>query len=252
PLWRHLDALSDSGWEGRKEQAREFVRSREPELAEEALIGLDPLDSGDPQLLFVAGNAQRDQRNWEAALAYYLKGYELSPGDDFLPGNAADMLNYLERHDEALPLAEVAISLDPDWLKWRRVRIEALTNLDRADEAVAYADNALERWSDSGPLHAERINALIAAKRNEEGLASCDRLMALDPDYRSWALFARGRIFGQMKRHAESAVAYRQASASYQQNGKAYFQELSMKNALEAEAAASKPSGLLGRLFGRR
>lgn len=252
PLWRHLDALSDNGWEGRKEQAREYVRGGKPELAEQALLGLDPLDSGDAQLLFVAGNAQRDQRNWEAALAYYLKGYELVPGDDFLPGNAADMLNYLERHDEALPLAEVAISLDPDWLKWRRVRIEALTHLDRADEAVAYADTTLERWSDSGPLHAERINALIAAKRHDEGLAACDRLLALDPDYRSWALFARGRIFGQMKRHAESAVAYRQASASYQQNGKSYFQELSMKNALEAEAAAAKPAGFLGRLFGRK
>lgn len=31
-------------------------------LAEQALQGLDPLSSDDAQLLFVAGNAQRDQR----------------------------------------------------------------------------------------------------------------------------------------------------------------------------------------------
>lgn len=252
PLWRRLDALSDSGWEGRKEQAREYVRSGDPELAEQALQGLDPLSSDDDQLLFVAGNAQRDQRRWEAALTYYLRGYELAPDNDFLPGNAADMLNRLERHDEALPLSEVAISLDPDWLKWRRARIEALTHLGRATEAVTDADQAMARWPDSGPLHAERVNALIAASRYEEALAACDRLIALDPDYRSWALFSRGEIYGHMKRHAESALAFRQASASYQQNGKPQFQELSMQNALAAEQAAAAPRGILGRLFGRK
>ncbi|WP_313697066.1 tetratricopeptide repeat protein [Achromobacter sp.] len=252
PLWRRLDALSDSGWEGRKEQAREYVRSGDPELAEQALQGLDPLSSGDAQLLFVAGNAQRDQRQWEAALTYYLRGYELAPDNDFLPGNAADMLNRLERHAEALPLSEVAISLDPNWLKWRRARIEALTHLGRATEAVADADQAMAHWPDSGPLHAERVNALIAASRYDEALAACDRLIALDPDYRSWALFSRGEIYGHMKRHAESALAFRQASASYQQNGKPQFQELSMQNALAAEQAAAAPRGILGRLFGRK
>ncbi|KRC76068.1 Beta-barrel assembly-enhancing protease [compost metagenome] len=252
PLWRRLDALSDNGWEGRKEQAREYVRSGDPELAEQALQGLDPLTSGDAQLLFVAGNAQRDQRNWEAALAYYLRGYEIAPNDDFLPGNAADMLNRLERYDEALPLSEVAISLDPDWLKWRRARIEALTRLGRGAEAVADADRAMARWPDSGPLHAERVNALIAAGQYDAALSACDRLIALDPDYRSWALFSRGEIYGHMKRHAESAMAFRQASASYQQNGKPQFQELSMQNALAAEEAAAAPRGFLSRLFGRR
>ncbi|MBB1596143.1 tetratricopeptide repeat protein [Achromobacter sp. UMC46] len=252
PLWRHLDALSDTGWEGRKEQAREFVRSGDPELAEQALQGLDPMDSGDAQLLFVAGNAQRDQRNWEQALAYYLRGYEIAPGDDFLPGNAADMLTRLERYDEALPLSEVAISLDPDWLKWRRVRIDALTNLGRGAEAVADADRALAKWPDSGPLHAERINALNAAKQYEEALAACDRLIGLDPDYRSWALFSRGEIYGHLKRPAESALAYRQAAASYQQNGKAEYQDLSLRRAQAAEEAAASPRGFLGRLFGRK
>ncbi|MNT28320.1 Beta-barrel assembly-enhancing protease [compost metagenome] len=200
----------------------------------------------------MAGNAQRDQRNWEAALAYYLRGYEIAPNDDFLPGNAADMLNRLERYDEALPLSEVAISLDPDWLKWRRARIEALTRLGRGAEAVADADRAMARWPDSGPLHAERVNALIAAGQYDAALSACDRLIALDPDYRSWALFSRGEIYGHMKRHAESAMAFRQASASYQQNGKPQFQELSMQNALAAEEAAAAPRGFLSRLFGRR
>ncbi|NMK46262.1 tetratricopeptide repeat protein [Achromobacter sp. Bel] len=252
PLWRHLDALSDTGWEGRKEQACEFVRSGDPERAEQALQGLDPMESGDAQLLFVAGNAQRDQRNWEAALAYYLRGYELAPDNDFLPGNAADMLTRLERYDEALPLSEVAISLDPDWLKWRRVRIDALTNLGRGAEAVADADRALTKWPDSGPLHAERINALIAAKQHEAALAACDRLIGLDPDYRSWAMFSRGEIYGHLKRHAESAMAFRQAAASYQQNGKPEYQDLSLRRAQAADDAAAAPRGLLGRLFGRK
>lgn len=252
PLWRHLDALSDNGWEGRKEQAREFVRSGDPELAEQALQGLDPMESGDAQLLFVAGNAQRDQRNWEQALAYYLRGYDIAPDNDFLPGNAADMLTRLDRYDEALPLSEVAISLDPDWLKWRRVRIDALTNLGRGAEAVADADRALATWPDSGPLHAERINALIAAKQQEAALAACDRLIGLDPDYRSWALFSRGEIYGHLKRHAESAMAFRQAAASYQQNGKADYQDLSLRRAQAAEDAAAAPRGILGRLFGRK
>lgn len=252
PLWQHLDALSDNGWEGRKEQAREYVRSGDPELAEQALQGLDPMNSGDAQLLFVAGNAQRDQRNWEAALAYYLRGYELAPDNDFLPGNAADMLTRLERYAEALPLSEVAISLDPDWLKWRRVRIDALTNLGRGAEAVADADRALTKWPDSGPLHAERINALIAAKQQEEALAACDRLIGLDPDYRSWAMFSRGEIYGHLKRHAESAMAFRQAAASYQQNGKPEYQDLSLRRAQAADDAAAAPRGFLGRLFGRK
>lgn len=252
PLWRHLDALSDSGWDGRREQAREYVRSGDPELAEQALQGLDPMNSGDAQLLFVAGNAQRDQSNWEAALAYYLRGYELAPDNDFLPGNAADALTRLERYDEALPLSEVAIALDPDWLKWRRVRIDALTHLGRGAEAVADADRAMQRWSDEGALHAERINALIAAKQLDEALAACDTLIGLDPDYRNWALFSRGEIYGHMKRHAESAMAYRQAAASYQQNGKSNYQDLSLRRAQAAEEAAAAPRGFLGRLFGRK
>ena len=252
PLWRKLDALSDNGWEGRKEQAREYVRSGHPELAQEALRDLDPLTSDDAQLLFVAGNAQRDQREWEQALAYYLRGYELAPDNDFLPGNAADMLGRLDRYEEALPLSEVAISLDPDWLKWRRVRIDALTHLGRGAEAVADAERALQRWPDNSMLQADAVNALAAAGRHDDALAACDRLIAMDPDFRSWALFSRGEIYGAMKRHAESASAFRQAAAAYQQNGKPQYQELSLNNALAAEQAASAPRGLLGRLFGRK
>ncbi len=252
PLWQKLDALSDNGWEGRKEQAREYVRSRHPELAQEALRDLDPMTSGDAQLLFVAGNAQRDQGEWEQALAYYLRGYELAPDSAFLPGNAPDMLARLDRYDEALPLSEVAISLDPEWLKWRRVRIDALTRLGRGAEAVADAERALQRWPDNSMLQADAVNALIAAGRHDDALAACDRLIAMDPEFRSWALFSRGEIYGAMKRHAESASAFRQAAAAYQQNGKPQYQELSLDNALAAERAASAPRGLLGRLFGRK
>lgn len=252
PLWRRLDALSDNGWEGRKEQAREYVRSGEPELAELALRDLDLLSSGDAQLLFVAGNAQRDQRQWEQALAYYLQGYELAPKNDFLPGNAADMLVRLERYGEALPLSEVAIALDPDWVKWRRVRIDALIGLERGTEAAAEAARAQQRWPDDSMLQADTVNALIAARRHDDALAACDRLVAMDPTYRDWALYSRGEIYGAMSRHAESATAFRQAAAAYQQNGKPQYQQLSLDNALAAEQAASKPRGLLGRLFGRK
>jgi len=42
-----------------------------------------------------------------------------------------------------------------------------------------------------------------------------------------------------MKRHTESALAFRQASASYQQNGMLQFQALSMQNAMAAEQAGA-------------
>ncbi|WP_313622134.1 tetratricopeptide repeat protein [Achromobacter sp.] len=250
PLWLRLDVLSDEGWAGRREQAREYVRSGEPALAERALQGLDPLASGDSQLLFVAGNAKRDSRRWDEALPYYLRGYELDPNNDFLPGNAGDMLNRLERYAEALPLSEVAISLDPDWLKWRRVRIEALTGLGRSTEAVTDADAALARWPDDAPLQGERIDALIADGQYDRALSACDALVALDPRHQGWVMFSRGEIYGHMKRHAESALAYRQASAAFQQNGKADMQALSLQNALAAETAAAAPRGFLRRLFG--
>lgn len=228
------------------------MRSGHPELAQEALRELDPLTGDDTQLLFVAGNAQRDQGEWELALAYYLRGYELAPDDDFLPGNAADMLARLERYDEALPLSEVAIALDPDWLKWRRVRIDALTHLGRGPEAVGDAERALQRWPDDSRLQADAVNALIAAGRHDEALAACDRLIAMDPEFRSWTLFSRGEIYGAMARHAESASAFRQAAAAYQQNGKPQYQALSLERALAAERQANAPRGLLGRLFGRK
>ncbi len=162
------------------------------------------------------------------------------------------MLTRLGRHGEALPLSEVAIALDPDWVKWRRVRIDALTHLDRGAEAAADAERALQRWPDNSTLQADAVNALIAARRHDDALAACDRLIAMDPEFRSWALFSRGEIYGAMKRHAESASAFRQAAAAYQQNGKPQYQELSLNNALAAEQAASAPRGLLGRLFGRK
>lgn len=50
-----------------------------------------------------AGIAQRDQRRWEAALTYYLRAFEVAPDNDFLPVNAADKLNRLERHAKPCP-----------------------------------------------------------------------------------------------------------------------------------------------------
>ena len=108
------------------------------------------------------------------------------------------------------------------------------------------------RDSDDSMLQADYVNALIAARRHDDALAACDRLVAMDPEYRDWALYSRGEIYGAMKRHAESASAFRQAAAAYQQNGKPQYQELSLQNALAAEQAATASRGLLGRLFGRK
>lgn len=146
----------------------------------------------------------------------------------------------------------MAIALDPDWVKWRRVRIDALIGLERGAEAAAEAARAQQRWPDDSMLQADTVNALIAARRHDDALAACDRLVAMDPTYRDWALYSRGEIYGAMSRHAESATAFRQAAAAYQQNGKPQYQQLSLDNALAAEQAASKPRGLLGRLFGRK
>ncbi|MCZ8431730.1 tetratricopeptide repeat protein [Achromobacter ruhlandii] len=162
------------------------------------------------------------------------------------------MLARLERYEEALPLSEVAIALDPDWLKWRRVRIDALTHLGRGPEAVADAERALQRWPDDSRLQADAVNALIAAGRHDEALAACDCLIAMDPEFRSWTLFSRGEIYGAMARHAASASAFRQAAAAYQQNGKPQYQALSLERALAAERQANAPRSLLGRLFGRK
>ena len=121
------------------------------------------------------------------------------------------------------------------------------------------AEHAFATMLDGGGTDEQVADFLIALSNRGETMveiaaaaqAMRDRLIAIDPDYRSWALFSRGQAYSEMKRHAESAMAYRQAAASYQQNGKPQYQELSLNNALAAEQAAAAPRGLLSRLFRR-
>ena len=88
----------------------------------------------------------RTQRNWFAALAAAQRMMDLYPNDAEAYNQLATMKLTMGRLDEAIPLLEKSVRLNPrsQWLHERFQRIGyALTMLGRQQEAVPWLQRAL-------------------------------------------------------------------------------------------------------------
>jgi len=110
--------------------------------------------------------------------------------------NQGNALKELKRLDEALASYDKALALKPDYADAYNNRGNALQDLKRLDEALASYDKALALKPDYADAYNNRGNALRELKRLDEALASYDKALSLKPDF---AFLSGMRLYTKMK-----------------------------------------------------
>jgi tetratricopeptide (TPR) repeat protein len=126
--------------------------------------------------------------------------------------NRGDILNRLERFEEALASYDRAVAIHPDFADAHANRANVLHALKRFDEAMASHDRALALRPDLAEAHTNRGSTLHELMWFDEALASHDRALALRPDYTE-AHYNRGNALHKLKRFAEALASYERALA---------------------------------------
>lgn len=126
------------------------------------------------------GNALKELKRLDAAVASYRKAIALRPRFAEAHINLANALLALERFDEALDNYDRAIELKP-YPSAIFSRAVALLKLGRLDEALTGCDRTIALEPNHAEAHNVRGNVLVALNRADEALLSYDRSIALDP-----------------------------------------------------------------------
>jgi protein O-GlcNAc transferase len=195
-------------------------------------------------LLGVIACQTRDLNRGEELIGRAIK---LEPGNALAHLNRGNALKDLKRFDEAVACYNRAIALKPDLVEAYSNRGNALYYLKRFDEAVASYDKTIALRPDYAEAYNNRGNALFYLKRFDEALASCDKAIALKPDYAE-ACNNRGNALCSLKRLDEALASYNKAVAlkpdfaeAYNNQGNALHQ---LKRAEDALASCDKAIAL--------
>ena len=147
------------------------------------------------------GNALRDSKRLEEALASLDKAIALQPDYADAHNNRRLALQDLKRSDEARESFDRAIALKQDFAEAHHNRGAVLRK--QPEEALASFDKAIAFKPDYAEAHGNRGLALQDPGRSEEALASFDRAIALRPDLAE-AHHNRGSA---LRRRPEEALA---------------------------------------------
>jgi len=129
------------------------------------------------------GNALKDLKRYDEAIASYDKALSLKPDYAEAWSNHGIALKDLKRYDEAIASYDKALSLKPDYAEgWFNIGI-TLNELKRYDEAIASYDKALSLKPDYHEAWSNKGNVLNELKRHDEALAHYDKALSLKPDY---------------------------------------------------------------------
>ena len=158
------------------------------------------------------GNALRDLRRNDDALASYAAAIGFRPGFAEAHFNRANLLYAIGRPDEALLGYAHAISINPDYAEAINNRANSLRDLGRGDEALLDCERAAVLKPGSGEVLNTRGTVLSGLGRADEALVSYDRALALEPDYPE-ALTNRGIALCDLGRHDEALQSYDRAIA---------------------------------------
>jgi tetratricopeptide (TPR) repeat protein len=129
-------------------------------------------------------------RNYDAnheGVFHYKKLYEIwNPGPVLVHQTYANLLDELERYDEALVERRKAVELEPAGWSYDGLG-NTLTHLGRYDEADDAYARAIEFDPDSASHWTNWANEVIAAGEFSAGIAKCQKALHLDPNYsRAW------------------------------------------------------------------
>ena len=111
------------------------------------------------------------------------------------------------RHHEYMPkaryLIDKALSYDPENYDARIVKASMLMTLHRFTEAREIAHEAVKRNPHSATAYGVLCDALVETGRYEEAVKTCDRMLSLRPDLRS---YSRASYIRELYGHDDGAV----------------------------------------------
>ncbi len=193
------------------------------------------------------GNALKDLRRLDEALACYNKAIALKPNLADAHSSRSLVLYYLRRLDEALASYDRTIALKPDHAEAHNNRGIVLLDLNRADQALVSCEKAIGLKPGYAEAYSNRGNALYALKRLDEALASYDKAIALRPDLVD-AYSNRGNTLHDLDRFEEALASCDKAIAlapdypgAYNNRGKVLY---SLKRPDDALASCDKAIAL--------
>jgi protein O-GlcNAc transferase len=158
------------------------------------------------------GNALKELKRFDDALACYNKAISLNSGLVDAHANRSIVLYYLKRLDEALGSYDRTIALKPDHAEAYNNRGIVLLDLNRPDEALASCEKAIALKANYTEAYNSHGNVLCGLGRLDEALASYDRAIALRPDFVD-AYSNRGKTLRDLDRLEEALASCDKAIA---------------------------------------
>lgn len=106
----------------------------------------------------------------------------------------AELLRLTDQSEAAVEEADLAIAAGYDRVWMAGTKAAALTALSRSAEALTVIEEALENEPEYGFARSVQVMALDEVGRVTEALEVLDRHLAPDPNWRRWAIMARGQL----------------------------------------------------------
>jgi protein O-GlcNAc transferase len=193
------------------------------------------------------GNALKDLRRLDEALACYNKAIALKSNLVDAHSSRSLVLYYLRRLDEALAGYDRTIALKPDHAEAYNNRGIVLLDLNRPEDALVSCEKAIALKPGYAEAYSNRGNAFYALKRLDEALMSYDRAIALRPNLVD-AYSNRGNTLHDLDRFEEALASCDKAIAlnpnypgAYNNRGKVLY---SLKRPDEALSSCDKALAL--------
>jgi tetratricopeptide (TPR) repeat protein len=178
-------------------------------------------EDADPGVLVAQGDALNAQGRYQDAVPLFERVLRMQP-DDFeaLRGLGSAYLS-TARYADAVQVCQRATRVRADSsVAWSRLAV-ALGYAKHQSEALEACDHALQLDPDSAHAWRTKAGILNHLGRNQEALAAIERALALDPqNAESWVL--KGAILTFLHRQAESLVASDRATVIDANNHRAW------------------------------
>jgi predicted O-linked N-acetylglucosamine transferase (SPINDLY family) len=183
------------------------------------------------------GNAMKELKQFDAAVASYDKAIELKPDLADAYSNRGNSLQKLKQFDAAVVNYDKAIELKPDLAEAYSNRGNAMQELKQFDAAVASYDKAIELKPDFAEAYSNRGNALKELKQFDAAVVSYDKAISLKPDYAE--VYSNRGVALNEHRQLEAAVAsYDKAIELKPDYARAYVNRgIALKELKQLEAA---------------
>ena len=180
------------------------------ERAAELISKAIAIDAKQSSAYYNYGNALKELRRLDDALASYDKCIVLKPDYAEAYNNRGSILKELGQLDDALVSYDKAVSLKPDYANAYNNRGNTLKELLRRNDALASYDKAISSQPDFADAYCNRGILLKELHRPEEALASYDKAIECKPDYAE-AHCNRGLLLKELHRPEVALASYDRA-----------------------------------------